>query len=105
MARSSKLCRGLVVSEEDKGTFAVQIQCPLQSRKQRQKRLSEASDDSALIGDEVATASEEKLQLGDLFFTWLELTEVWSHPGLVGYYMCISGISFRFTAVGVAGSV
>jgi hypothetical protein len=40
MACSPKLRRALVVSEEDKGTFAVKIQCPLQSRKQRQKCLS-----------------------------------------------------------------
>jgi hypothetical protein len=30
----------MVVSKEDKKTFAVQIQSPLQSRKQRQKCLS-----------------------------------------------------------------
>jgi hypothetical protein len=36
---------------------------------------------------------------------WLELTEVWSHPGLVGYYMCISGIGFGLAAVGVTGSI
>ena len=43
--------------------------------------------------------------MGELFFTCSELTEVWPHPGLVGYYMCIAGISFGLTAIGVAGSV
>jgi len=40
VACSSKLGWTLVVSKEDKKTFAVQIQSPLQSRKQRQKCLS-----------------------------------------------------------------
>jgi hypothetical protein len=76
VACSSKLGWSLVVREEGQGTFAIQIQSPLQSRKQRQKRLSQASDGSALVGDEVATASEQKLQLGDLLLTWPKLTEV-----------------------------
>jgi hypothetical protein len=37
-----------------------------------------------LVGNEVATASEEKLQLGDLFFPGLEFTEPRPHPGLIG---------------------
>jgi hypothetical protein len=59
--RSSELGWSLVVGEEGEGTFAVHIQSTLQSRKQRHKRLSEASDGSALIGNEVAAASEEEL--------------------------------------------
>ncbi len=82
------------MSEEGQGTFAVQVQSSLQSRKQRQKGFSETSDGSALVGNEVATASEEKLQLGDLFFTWLELTEVTPHPGLLGDDVRIAGIGF-----------
>jgi hypothetical protein len=60
------------VGEEGEGTFAVQIQNPLQSRKQRLVRLSEASDGSALIGDEVTAASEKKLKFGDVLLTWLD---------------------------------
>ena len=93
------------MGEEGEGTFAVHIQSPLQSWKQRHKRLSEASYDSVLVGDEVATASEEELQFGELFFTWLELTKVRPHPSLVGNDAGISGIGFRLTAVGVAGSI
>ena len=66
----------LAVGDQRQSSPPVQIQCPLQSRKQRQKRFSEASDGSALVGDEVAAASEEKLQLGDLLLTWLEFAEV-----------------------------
>ena len=58
---SPELSWTLVVAQEGEGTFAVQIQCSLQSRKQRQKRLSKAGDGPALVGDEVATASEEEL--------------------------------------------
>jgi hypothetical protein len=105
VARSSKLRRGLVTSEEDEGTFAVQIQSPLQSRKQRQKCLSKASDGSAPVGDEVTAAPEKKLQFGELFLAWLELAEVRSHPRLVGDDVGISGIGFGFTAVSVTGSV
>jgi hypothetical protein len=93
------------VGEKGERTFAVHIQSPLQSRKQGQKCLSETSDGSALVNNEVAAASEEKLQFGELFFTWLELTKVRPHPSLVGNGMGISGIGFRLTAVGVAGSV
>ncbi len=105
VARSSELCRSLVVGEENEGSFAVHIQCPLQSGKQRQEGLSEAGDDSGLVGNEVTTASEEKLQLGDLLLTWVELAEVWPHPGLVSDEVGISGIGFGLTAVGVAGSI
>ncbi len=105
VARSSKLGRSLVVREEDKRTFAVQIQCSFQCRKQRQKCLSEASDGSALVGDEVAAASQEKLQLGDLLLTWLELTEVRPHPRLVGDDTSIAGIGFGLSTVGVASPI
>ena len=59
----------------------------------------------SLVGDEVAAPSEEKLQLGDLFFAWLELTEVRPHPSLIGDDVGITGIGFGLSAVSVAGSV
>ena len=60
---------------------------------------------SALVGNEIATASKQKLQLGDLFFACFELAEVWPHPRLVGYDVSITGIGFGLSSVGVAGSV
>ncbi len=36
--------------------------------------FSEASDGSTLVGNEIATASKKQLQLGDLFFTWFEVS-------------------------------
>jgi hypothetical protein len=39
-------------------------------------------DGPALVSNEIATASKQKLQLGDLFFTWFELTEIRPHPRL-----------------------
>jgi hypothetical protein len=64
--------------------------------------LFEASDGSALVGDEVAAPSEQKLQLGDLLFTWGKLTEVRSHSSLISNDMGIAGIGFGLPAVGVA---
>jgi hypothetical protein len=58
---SPELGWSLVVGQEGERAFAVQIQCSLQSRKQRHKRLSWADYGSAPVGDEVATASEEEL--------------------------------------------
>ena len=69
----ARLSWSLVVGQEGERIFAIQIQSPLQSRKQRQKCFSKAGDSPALVGDEVATASEEELKLGDLMFTCLEL--------------------------------
>ncbi len=106
MARSSKLSGSLVVSEEGERTFAVQIQSPFQSRKQRQKRLSEASDGSTLVGDEVAAASEEELQLREPLLTWPELAEgPASYAPGVGDEAGIAGIRFGLSTVGVAGPI
>jgi hypothetical protein len=105
VARSSKLGRSLVASEEGQRIFTVQIKRSLKGWKQRQKCLFEAGDGSALVGDEVAATSEEKLQFGDLFFTCSEFAKVCSHASLVGDYMCISGVGLGLAAVGVAGSV
>jgi hypothetical protein len=49
-----------------RGPLLLKIQRSLQSGKQRDKGLSEASDGPALVGNEVAAASEQKLQLGEL---------------------------------------
>ena len=105
MASSSELRWSLVMSEEGQGTFAVQVQSPLQCWKQRQKGFSQASDGPTLVGNEIATASKQKLQLGDLLFTWFEHAEVWPHPRLVGYDVGITGIGFGLAAVGVASPV
>ena len=76
MTSSSKLRGALVMSEEDQGTFAIHIQSPLQSCKQRHQRLSEARDGSTLVRNEVTAASKEKLQLGDLLLPCPKLAEV-----------------------------
>jgi hypothetical protein len=51
-----------------------------------------------LVGHEVATASEEKLQLGELLLTWFKLAEVWSHPCLISNDVGIPSIGFGLTA-------
>jgi hypothetical protein len=43
-----------------------------------------SSDGYGLVGDEFAAASEMKLQLEGLFLTCSAVTEVWSHPRLLG---------------------
>jgi hypothetical protein len=73
--------------------------------KQRQKSFSEASDGSALIGDEVAAAPEKKLQLGDLLLTWPELAEIRPHTRLIGDEVGIASIGFGLSTVGVAGPI
>jgi hypothetical protein len=105
VARSSKPGWSLVVSEEDKRTFAVQIQCSLQRRKQRQKHFSQASDGPALVDDEVSAASEQELQLGELLFTCSKLAELRAYSRLVSDDASITSIGFGLAAVGVAGSV
>ena len=45
------------------------------------------------------------MQFGELLFTWLELTKVRPHPGLIGDDAGISCIGFGLTAVGIASSV
>jgi hypothetical protein len=64
------------VSEEGEGTAPIQVQCPLQCRKRGQKRLSEAGDAAALVDDEVASASEQELELGKIAFARSEFTKV-----------------------------
>lgn len=67
------------MSEE---TFAVQLQCQLQSRKQRHKRPSEVGEDPAVVRNYVAATNEQKLKLGDLLLIESKLAEVRPHPRL-----------------------
>ena len=105
MARSSELCRALVVGEKDEGAFPIQIQRSFEGWKQVHKRLPEAGDGPVLISDQIATASEEEPQFGDLLLAGLELAEVLPHPGLVGDDTCIPGIGLGLATVGVASPV
>ena len=71
----------------------------------RSVSLSEAGDDpptTLVVGNEIAAASEEELQLGDLLLTWLESSprSRLRERRLVGDYMCISGVGFRLLAAG-----
>jgi hypothetical protein len=104
-AGTAKLCWSLVVGEESEGATPVQIQCSLQSWKQRKKRLSEAGYAAAFVNDEVASASEQKLKLGKIALAGDELTEIGAHTSLVGDDMGISGVGFGLSTVGVAGAV
>jgi hypothetical protein len=76
-------CWSLVVGKQGERATPVEVQCPLQSRKQRKKRLfSEASDAASFVGYEVASASEQELEFGKITFARGELTEVGSHTSL-----------------------
>jgi len=82
MARTADLFRSLVVDEEGEGTTPVEVQCSLQSWKQRKKRLSEAGDAATFVDDEVASASEQEFEFSKIVFARSELTEVGAHTSL-----------------------
>jgi hypothetical protein len=97
---------GLVVSYQGEGAPVVQVQRPLQGRKQRKKSFSEAGDGAGLVGDEIpATAGDEELQLGKLSFAGCEFAEVRSHARLIGDDVSVSGVGVGLPAVGIASPI
>lgn len=105
MSRTSDLGRSLVAGEEDEGAFGVQVQGALEGREERQKRLSEAGYGAGLVRNEVSSASEEELQLGEGAFLGGELGEVAPHAGLVGDDAGVPLVGLGLPAVSVAGTV
>src|SRR5215216_1969101 len=104
-SRPSDLGRSLVVRDKGKSTPTVEVQSPLQGRERGQKRLSEAGDGPAPVGDEVSAAGEEDLQLSELSLASGELPEVGPHAGLVGDDVGVASIGFGLPTVGVARAV
>src|SRR5215211_5596115 len=105
MPRPADLGRALVAGEEDEGALLVEVQGALEGRKEGQKRLSEAGNGAGPVDDEVASAGEEELQLGEGAFLGGKLGEVPSHAGLVGYDAGVPLIRFGLPTVSVAGTV
>jgi hypothetical protein len=70
------------VRDEGESASAIQIESSLQGRKGGQKRLSEAGDGPALVGDEVAASREEYFELCELFLPGGEFLESGPHPSL-----------------------
>ncbi len=93
------------MGEEGEEAFPVQIKRSFEGWKQGHERLPEAGDGPVLISDQIATASEEEPQFGDLFLAGLKLAEVLPHPGLVGDDTGIPGVGLGLAAVGVTGPV
>ncbi len=110
MPHPSDLRWGLVAGEEDQRAFGVvEVQGALKkSGEKGQERLPEAGYGAAgLVCDEVASASEKELQLGEgaLFLGSEEFGEVAPHARLIGDEAGVPLVGFGLRAVGVAGTV
>jgi hypothetical protein len=96
---------GLVAHHQGEISLVVEIQGTLEGREQRKERLSEAGDGPALVGDEIASAGEQELHLGEFPFAGGKLRKITPHAGLVGDDVGVFGIGLGFAAVSVAGPV
>jgi hypothetical protein len=96
---------GLVAHHQGEIALVVEIQGALEGREQRKERLSKAGDGPALVGDEIASAGEQELHVGELPFAGGKLRKITPHAGLVGDDVCVFGVGLGFAAVSVAGPV
>src|SRR5215204_200689 len=96
---------GLVAHHQGEIALVVEIQGALEGREQRKERLSEAGDGPALVGDEIASAGEQELHLGEFPFAGGKLRKITPHAGLVGDDVGVFGVGLGFAAVSVAGPV
>ena len=51
--------RALVVAHQDEGALGVQVQCPLQGRKEGKEDVPETIDGAGAVGDEVPPTGEQ----------------------------------------------
>jgi hypothetical protein len=105
MPRPADLRWALVTGEEEQGTFGVEVQGTLESGEKRQERLPETGYGAGLVDEEVASASEEELQLGEGVLPGSKLGEVSSHTGLIGDDAGVPLVGLGLSAVGGAGTV
>jgi hypothetical protein len=59
VSRSPESLRALVVGQKGEGTSPIEIQRPLQSRRQRQECLAKAGYGPVLVEDEIAATPEQ----------------------------------------------
>ena len=102
MAHTADGGRALVVAHQDEGALGVQVQCPLQGRKEGKEDVPETIDGAGPVGDEVPPTGEQELQFGEVALAGNDLREVGSHPGLFGDDVSITGIGLELPRVGVA---
>jgi hypothetical protein len=102
MSRSADGGWSLVVREQSESTLVVEVEGTLQCREEGKEGLPESSDSPGLIHYEIASTSEEELELGEVALFGGEYAEVRSHPGLIGDDAGVFGVGLGLPAIGVA---